>query len=289
MARAERTPPTTAVNLAALSRAAAGRFRDGCRSEADCLAPLDLSFQFQITGSVALIEVRSPISRCPPGSFRDPRLERDQGRPGLIAPKCAMEPRSISMTYRDILVSLDHGPAQKAVSDCAADLASKFDAALLGAFARSQIPPPFVPADGAAFLSASEIQRIFDGHEKTVREAAETARNVLEAAAQVHGVTSEWTDVADAAALTACARRTDLVVLPGGKTAAADALTPASLAMASGAPALVVPATEAPTGFARVLVAWNGSREAARALHSAWPILRTAEAVDVLRPWPHRA
>ena len=31
-----------------------------------------------------------------------------------------------------------------------------------------------------------------------------------------------------------------------------------------------------------MLVAWNGSREAARALHDAWPLLTNAEQVDVV-------
>ncbi|WP_421935489.1 universal stress protein [Phenylobacterium sp.] len=186
------------------------------------------------------------------------------------------------MTYRDILVSLDGSPAQHAAAHYAADLASTFDAVLLGAFARSRIPPPFVPADGAAFLSASEIQRIFDAHEDEVRKTLETAQRALEGAAQAHGVASEWTDVADAAALAACARRADLLILPAGDARTADALTPAALAMASGVPTLVVPPTAAPGAISRVLVAWNGSRESARALHAAWPILRRADAVDVV-------
>lgn len=48
-------------------------------------------------------------------------------------------------------------------------------------------------------------------------------------------------------------------------------------------PVLVVPpAPAAPPPFARVLVAWNGKRESARAAHEALPWLRRAESVEIL-------
>lgn len=51
----------------------------------------------------------------------------------------------------------------------------------------------------------------------------------------------------------------------------------------SGRPVLVVPSVgRYPEPGRRVLVSWNGSREAARALHDALPFLEAAEAVHVL-------
>jgi nucleotide-binding universal stress UspA family protein len=54
-------------------------------------------------------------------------------------------------------------------------------------------------------------------------------------------------------------------------------------AVQSGRPTLVVPrAGSFEKPFARVLLAWNGSREAARALHAAMPLIEAADAVLVL-------
>ena len=53
--------------------------------------------------------------------------------------------------------------------------------------------------------------------------------------------------------------------------------------MDSGRPALVVPYIgAAPEPLRRILVAWNGSREAARAVHDALPFLLAAERTTVL-------
>ena len=57
-----------------------------------------------------------------------------------------------------------------------------------------------------------------------------------------------------------------------------------SVIMHSGKPALIVPATgHALSGHAikSALIAWNGSRESARALSAAWPFLASAQEVHV--------
>jgi nucleotide-binding universal stress UspA family protein len=56
----------------------------------------------------------------------------------------------------------------------------------------------------------------------------------------------------------------------------------ASVVIASGRPALVMPNTgDYPAVGRRVLVAWKPTREAARALSAALPMLQSAQAVDV--------
>ena len=68
----------------------------------------------------------------------------------------------------------------------------------------------------------------------------------------------------------------------------ADGVTVAAV-MTSGRPVLAVPfAGEFPTIGERVLVAWNASREAARALNDALPLLMGAKQVTVLAINPHR-
>ncbi len=86
-------------------------------------------------------------------------------------------------------------------------------------------------------------------------------------------------------AMVAVMRRCDLTVLPRrpASALAANSPTPARLSLAGGGPVMLMPedAADRPIGR-RVLVAWNGSREAARALRDAMPLLLGADKVLVL-------
>lgn len=79
----------------------------------------------------------------------------------------------------------------------------------------------------------------------------------------------------------------DLVVIaqpnPDAESPTVLALRPAVAVMATGRPVLMVPyAGDFPEFGKRVLVAWNGSREAARALHDSMFLLEQAEAVTII-------
>ena len=65
---------------------------------------------------------------------------------------------------------------------------------------------------------------------------------------------------------------------------------PGDLVMVAGCPVLIVPYVGTfETGGANVLVAWNASREAARAVHDALPILQRANKVTVVTIEPGAA
>ena len=58
---------------------------------------------------------------------------------------------------------------------------------------------------------------------------------------------------------------------------------PQDVVMTSGAPVLITPFIGAPAGFGgRVMVAWNASREAARAVRDAMPLLEQSQSVDLV-------
>ena len=81
-----------------------------------------------------------------------------------------------------------------------------------------------------------------------------------------------------------CARYADLTVI--GQTdpdePAYDTSLPDQLVLGTGAPVLVVPyAGNFHETGKRVMIAWNGSREAVRAVRDAMPILRQADTVMV--------
>ena len=51
----------------------------------------------------------------------------------------------------------------------------------------------------------------------------------------------------------------------------------------------MVPATVGPISFARVAIAWDGSREAVRAVHDALPLLALSQAVEIVTIIPPAA
>jgi nucleotide-binding universal stress UspA family protein len=107
------------------------------------------------------------------------------------------------------------------------------------------------------------------------------------------GVAAEWVmkvavdDVAVGAEFIHAARLVDLAVLGQFDPASANGAIPPTLVeqtvMRSGRPVLVVPfAGTFRTVGRRAVIAWNGSREAARAVNDALPLLADAEEVTVL-------
>ena len=111
-------------------------------------------------------------------------------------------------------------------------------------------------------------------------------------------------DHTDLAKLIDFAKAADLAILgqyPGYEPDGVSVLRPDDVLIETGRPALVIPyaGTFEAVGR-RVLVAWDGAREANRALHDALPLIGDAEAVTVMhvgaqqadldrdRPWLER-
>jgi nucleotide-binding universal stress UspA family protein len=88
-----------------------------------------------------------------------------------------------------------------------------------------------------------------------------------------------------AASVARQARYADLVILGqvDPEAPAPSSVVPAEVVLSSGRPALIVPYVLRSQSVARrVFVAWNASREAARAVADALPLLQDAEAVVVV-------
>lgn len=119
-----------------------------------------------------------------------------------------------------------------------------------------------------------------------IDEASAAARRLFESAAKTAGVAADWREVeALDGDLTARARCADLLVAPAVARVGLGGplVTATSLAMANGGPVLVTPETPRDASVGQnVLIAWNGSREAARALRDAGPFLARATEIHVL-------
>jgi nucleotide-binding universal stress UspA family protein len=199
-------------------------------------------------------------------------------------PKGAGNSEEHDMDWKTILVQLSNPRQTDVLMSVAGRLAERFNAHLIGfnvAHALAHMPamPALVgPEDFAAF------QEIDDEQAASLKAAFdEITRN--------RAFTPEWRNVQvvgmdPAAAVIEHGRAADLVVASQADpdwemSGFFDA--PERLALESGRPVLVVPyAGKFGEVGKRVMVAWSGKREGARAVFDALPLLKAADAVTLL-------
>ncbi|MFN3515179.1 MAG: universal stress protein [Phenylobacterium sp.] len=196
------------------------------------------------------------------------------------------------MSYRDVLVYADAGEAAPSRYAAAAAFAARFGGRLKGAFVLEPFLPPYMGPTYGAYLPAQVMQDMLAEHRAYVTKRAEAAREAFEQAAANAGVASEWVviEAEGPDSYMQHARRADVVVHParGGLDAHGTPMGAADLAMGCGGPVLIVPDMVSDLKIGdRILVAWNGTREAARALRDAMPMLTEAGQVTVLIASPN--
>jgi nucleotide-binding universal stress UspA family protein len=183
--------------------------------------------------------------------------------------------------YRNILVHVPLTNAEMQLK-LAAALASEFDAHLTGICTlheaktlRDALQNPFI------HLESTKVDELIQT-EYEQASVAEKRFNVIAERAEVH---HSWlTGEGDAAAVIihAC-RLQDLAVVEQCGDPSDLLWGPAVQLALSGHPALIVPRSWPSPDFGhRVLVAWNGSAQAAAAVRKALPLLRRAQHVTVL-------
>ncbi len=184
------------------------------------------------------------------------------------------------MTFKDLIVHVDNSSACGKRIDAALRFAQAHEARLAGVYV---LPDVHIPAYAEAQIPVEVITR----QRELARAEAAEAGKAFQRATQKLGVSAEWrlTQGDVARELIVHARYADLVI-----TGQADDTDPMSIpgvseavVLNSGRPVLVVPYIGAgDTIGQRVLIAWNGSREAVRAVHDALPLLARAKKVAVL-------
>lgn len=189
------------------------------------------------------------------------------------------------VSLADILVAVDTGPATATRLDVALEIAQRHDAHVTGLHA---LRPIAVPGYIAAQIpeAAQEVREAAD------RSTTATAKSAFDAAVERTGFASdrtEWRSVKGdpTRAVAEHGRYADLVVigqLDPERPNPLDQPEPDELVVASGRPMLMVPYSYRPNGPVghHILLAWNGSREAARAVSDAMPLLVGAAKVSVL-------
>lgn len=192
-------------------------------------------------------------------------------------------------SYKSILVYLDNSPRCATRLSLAMDLARAHQAHLIGVSVVNTLqamPVMFGEVSAAVLEKQAEIA------EQAAAEADEifskqTANSGLEAELRRYeGV------ISDVVAMNA--RYADLTVLGQAaldtKDASAADYLPEQIVLQAGRPVLVVPDVGKDFSIGKhVLVSWNASREATRAVYDAMPILRQAEKVSILSVNPEES
>ena len=197
------------------------------------------------------------------------------------------------MRFKDILVHLDGTEQAETRLRLAADLARRHEAHLTALHVVDLELPALIASEASG---AATLADLLEDMRRDARAAASQAEAAFRERLRLDGTAGEWRSVEGIVRhqVALHARYADLVVVgqevPGGDWPGAGAVVEQAL-FTSGRPVLVVPfAGRFETVGRRVLIGWNASREAARAVHDALPLIAQAEAATVLavnpRPGP---
>lgn len=185
------------------------------------------------------------------------------------------------MTYRTMLLQMFEDPHLDHRLAAAAALAERFQAHLVGL---NVSPPPVMPfgyGEAAAYVGPE----VFEAQREAAHAIAERLHAAFDKALEGTALSSIWRDEeGDQSMLYARAAATvDLVITGQVRGDMLDAMVPnvcESLVTESGGPVLMLPAGAVDAAFGkRVMLGWNGKKEAKRALTDALPFLETADTV----------
>lgn len=184
--------------------------------------------------------------------------------------------------YKDLLVEVDNSSSALGRIDYAVQLSRRFDAHLTGLY----LIPAFLPPAVVGVYMTSEMEdQIQAGESERAEEALANFKKAVEGSDIAFEARTDRGPHHDhARMLSLHGRYADLTIVgQPDPNKEGSVLDPGDVVMAAGAPILVVPYVGAPaTSAERVMVAWNASRESARAVRDAMPLLEKAKSVDVV-------
>ena len=187
---------------------------------------------------------------------------------------------ALLMSYAAVLTHVQADPEAAPRLACAAAIARRFNAALIGVAA--EMIPPLAFDSGYYSVEADWVTAMRD----LIETRLKSARTTFEAASAGFGDKAGFACGMQlpAPAVAAASRAADLIVAGGAPRKMHDPYAhcaAAELAITSGRPVLVAPPTAPPLSAKQVLLAWKDTREARRALSDGMPFFEQAERVVV--------
>ncbi|MEM7045002.1 MAG: universal stress protein [Pseudomonadota bacterium] len=182
--------------------------------------------------------------------------------------------------YKDLLVEVDDREVSSKRIDYAIRLSLHFGAHLTGLnLIASFIPPPAV---GSHLTQEMEAQLLAGEYQRS-EEALARFREAAQAADVAFDVRTDKAPRHEHADLLSLHGRYADLTIVGQDGGDGDGLDCGDVVLSAGAPVVVVPHIGAPsTNAENVMIAWNASRESARAVRDAMPLLEKAKTVDVV-------
>jgi nucleotide-binding universal stress UspA family protein len=184
----------------------------------------------------------------------------------------------------EIVVFIDGGTETPGILEFASILSQEHGARLISVFMQPE--PTTTPAE--TFARGKGMLSIIEVHRAQLERIEADHRAQFEEVVRRHGIRSEseWRSLPYLSSEVGVhAYYADLVVIARPESASQTAGPPGlaeSLVLSSGRPIIVFPPRGTASKVRRILVAWNPTREAIRAVADALPLLAKAEAVEVL-------
>lgn len=185
------------------------------------------------------------------------------------------------MTIQHLLVPLNGHAGDAAALDAALRVAKRFDASVEVLSLRPD-PQRVLAYTGAEMAVATSM--LLEGAEKASNEVAARNRAVFEAASVGTGPEVEFREETGGETAVIGHRGTvaDLIVTPGpGRDPNASRAVLEAALFGTGRAVLIVPGPVAEDFAERILVAWDGGKEASRSVAAALPFLEAATTVSV--------
>lgn len=187
------------------------------------------------------------------------------------------------MGYKTILAVLDTPANTGKVGDFAVALANQFSSHVIGLHIEALATVPLVAP--MEMPDPSTVQALQDAAQQETSEV----RTIFEHKLSENGVSHDWRSLISSVGYTSAtavdsARCSDIVIAgQSNSSALSDSRSDIeSFLFESGRPVLLVPyILTQPRPIKRVLIAWNGSREATRATFDALPFLKAADTVEI--------
>ena len=189
------------------------------------------------------------------------------------------------MSYKDLLLSLANYPdaTPPAAVDVAVDFAASIGARLSAIACEIRISVP-----GSFIAPVFNVQGMADTEARKSREQAEAGLAAFQKAAENKSVFEERIlgrcyAPESAKVLVEYARLRDLTIIPAESNEFSDQRHAEALIFESGRPVMVLPREpRKPFALNRATVAWDFSRQAARAVGDALPLLTKAKRVHIV-------